>query len=122
LIKTTTLVKPNTTNTSMSYNLSFHNNPQTTPTPHKNTTITNKPAISYLFYTSIYELALTPLGPKVAYAATSSVTTTFAGRPRLTAPPFNLALAANSFNRICLAEFGLIGRPCPPIPNVLLIA
>jgi hypothetical protein len=59
LTKTTTLVNPNTTNTSMSYNLSFHNNQQTIPTPHKNTTITNKPTISYLFYTSIYELTLT---------------------------------------------------------------
>ena len=72
MIKTTILTKPNTTNTSM----------------------------SYLFYTSIYELTLTPLGPKVAYAATSSVTTTLAGRPRLTAPPFNSALAANSAKRI----------------------
>ena len=77
--------------------------------------------MSYLFYTVIYELTLTPLGPEVAYAATSSVTTTFAGRPRLTAPPFNSALAANSAKRICLAEFGLTGRPCPT-PNALFNA
>ena len=54
----TAIAIPNTTNTSMSYNLSFHNNQQTIPTPHKNTTITNKPIISYLFYTTIYELIL----------------------------------------------------------------
>ena len=45
------------------------------------------------------------------YAATSSVTTILAGRPRLTAPPFNSAFAFNSANRICLALFGFTGRP-----------